>query len=104
MLTMPPPPRSTIDGSAARQVWKAAVRSVRDHRVPLGRLDLEERPDLGPPGVVDEAVDAPEAIDDGGDEALGLVAVGEVGGEASRRRRRPRARARASLGPVRRPW
>ena len=29
MLTMVPPPRSSIDGSAARQVWNAAVRSVR---------------------------------------------------------------------------
>ena len=29
MLTIVPLPRSTIDGSTARQVWKAAVRSVR---------------------------------------------------------------------------
>ncbi len=29
MLTIAPVPRSSIDGNAARQVWKAPVRSVR---------------------------------------------------------------------------
>ena len=83
----------------------------RDDLVPLGRLDLEERPDLRPPGVVDEAVDAPEAVDDLLDQRLRLAAVGDVGGEASasapvtsRPLDRPLGRRRPSGGSGPRPW
>ena len=62
-------------------MWKAAVRSVRDDGVPVGRVDLEERPDLRQAGVVDEPVDATEPLDDALDEGLRLRAVGDVGGE-----------------------
>ena len=100
MLTIAPLPRSTIDGSAARQVWNAAVRSVRDDLVPLRRLDLEERPDQRPPGVVDEAVDPPEPLDDPLDERARPAAPSAM---SARRTRRPRRRrpgpARASPRP-----
>ena len=103
-LTMEPPPRSTIDGSAARQVWNAAVRSVRDDRVPLVRLDRRNGADLGPAGVVDEPVDPPEALDrPARTSALGLVAVGQVGLErlaVAARLADPRERRRRA---VRRP-
>ena len=64
MLTIEPLPRSTIDGSTARQVWNAAVRSVAMTSSQSAGVDLEERPDLRPAGVVDEAVDPAEALDD----------------------------------------
>ena len=103
-LTIEPLPRSTIDGSAARQVWYAARQVGRDDRVPLVRLELEEAADLGPAGVVDEPVDPPEALDRLLDQALGLVAV------ARGRPRTPppsppasRTRASVSLGARPRP-
>ena len=91
MLTMLPLPRSTIDGRTARQVWNAAVRSVRDDLVPLRRVDLQERPDLRPSGVVDEAVDPAEPLDHALDQPFGL------------RRRRPRSASKAcAVGAERR--
>ena len=85
-------PRRDVDDRAAaaldhrRQRRAAGVERRRqvgpDDRVPFGRLDLEERPDLRQAGVVDEAVDPPEALDDALDEPLGLRAVADVGGEA----------------------
>ena len=62
-------------------MWNAAVRSVRDDLVPLRRVDLQERPDLRPSGVVDEAVDPAEPLDHALDQPFGLRAVGEVGVE-----------------------
>ena len=81
MLTIVPLPRSTIEGRTARQVWNAPVRSVADDRVPVGRLGLEERPDQGQPGVVDQTVHAPEPADDLLDESCRLRPVGDVRGE-----------------------
>jgi hypothetical protein len=55
---------------------RAQVR--RKDVIPVGRVELEERPDLGPAGVVHEAVDSPEAVDDGADERRSLTAVADV--------------------------
>ena len=85
-------PRGDVDDRAAapldhrRQDGPTGVEGGRqvgpDDRVPVGRVDLEERPDQRQPGVVDQAVDAPEALDDPLDQRLGLPAVGDVGREA----------------------
>ena len=83
MLTMDPSPRSTIDGSTARQVWNAAVRSVAmisSHSA--GSISRNGPTCVRPAFGSDEAVDAPEALDDGGDQRLGSGAVGQVGREA----------------------
>ena len=100
MLTIDPAPRSSIDGRAARHVWKTAVRSVADDRVPHVGRDVEERRDLGQAGVVDEAVDAPEPRDHLGDQRLGLRAVGDVGPE--RLAVPPASRTRSSVFAPRR--
>ena len=47
--------------------------------MPLLGRQVEERPDLRPPRVVDQAVEAPEAFDDLCHEPLGLDAVREIG-------------------------
>src|SRR5207244_9787629 len=55
-------------------------RQVRaDDVLPFGRVDLEERSDLRSSGVVDEAVQSPEAIDDARDEAFYREPVADVG-------------------------
>ena len=111
MFTIEPLPRSTIDGSAARQVWNAAVRSVADDGVPLVGRGLEERPDQRQAGVVDEAVDAPEALDDALDEAprpgrRSAMSAAKASASAPPRladpRERPLARRRATGGSGRR--
>ena len=85
MLTIDP--RAALDHR--RQGGPAGVERGRqvgpDHGVPVGRLDLEERPDLGEARVVHEAVDAPEPGDDRMDERLGRRAVRDVGRERPRR-------------------
>ena len=48
------------------------------------RLDLEERPDLGQAGVVDEAVETTEPLDHPADQLLGLSTIADVRGEALR--------------------
>ena len=63
-------------------MWNAARQVGADDLVPLRRLDLEERPDLRLAGVVDEAVDAAEPLDDAPRPAPRPAARRHVGGEA----------------------
>ena len=65
------------------------------HRVPLVRLEVQERAHLRPARVVDQPVDPPEGGDRVAHEAAGLLAVGQVGGEASPSP--PASRIRASV-------
>jgi hypothetical protein len=55
-----------------------------DDLVPVGGLDLEERADQRPSGVVDQPVHAAEALDDLLDQPLRLPTVADVGGEVLR--------------------
>ena len=67
--------------SAARVVRTAVIRLSSNDSLPVVVGELSELADVGAAGVVDEAVDAAEALDRRGDEPVGRAALGQVGGD-----------------------
>ena len=63
---------------------EAAVRSVRRTSSQSAGVDLEERPDERPAGVVDERIQRPNRSITRCDQVLRLGAVTKVGGKALR--------------------
>ena len=61
---------------------------------------LEEGPDLGPAGVVDQPVDSAEALDHLLDQASACATVRDVGGESLASAPASRARATVRSAPV----
>ena len=64
-----------------------------DHRVPLGLAQLVGEPVGADAGVVEQQVDAAEALDRGGDGGLDRGVVADVGDRDQARRPVPRTRA-----------
>ena len=82
MLTIEPLPRSTIDGSAARQVWNAAVRSVAMTASHSSGSISRNGPTWVRPALLTRPSTRPKRSITSRDQPLGLLAVAEVGGEA----------------------
>jgi hypothetical protein len=78
------PFRSISAGRVARAIRKAPVRLVRMTRSQPSDL-LEHRRGVPDPGVVDQHVDAAEALQRRCDDALGVVWVADVGCYRERR-------------------